>query len=313
MARVSRVFRWLIDELRTRWDTTVNLARLGSLTRQVAALAENHPGPHRTAVVFNASTRLGNVSLNAAYSLLTAWALRLAGWRVVHFVCEAGMSRCLLGSSENDPNQLPPCQNCVATSQALYASAEVAGFSFQRNEALEGALVELSTTELAAFHYDGLPLGELVLPSVRWRMRRHHLDEDFATLLLFREFILSAYQVAIDFRNLIEREDPDLVLVFNGQMFPEAVVAHVARQRGIQTITHETGYQPYTVFMTTGDATSPRACKIPRNGSERSEPRSALHAVASRPTRQPTAEKPPRRARQGRWAGIPPHGSSDPE
>ncbi len=104
--------------------------------------------------------------------------------------------------------------------------------------------------------FEDLPLGELVLPSIRWRMRRHHLEDDQATLLLFREFILSAYHVGKEFKALADREQPDLVLVFNGQMFPEAMVRYLARQRGIKVISHETGYQPFTAFMTTGDATA---------------------------------------------------------
>ena len=246
----------MIKQVRTRLDTLLNTFRLNTLTREVAAAEAALPAADRTAVVFNASTRLGNISLNAAYSLLTVWGLRQSGWRVIHFVCQAGMSRCLLGSSEHDPDQPPPCSICVATSRSIFAGAETAPIIFQRDEGLAAALADLSTAQLAAFSYDDLPLGELVLPSIRWRMRRHHLEDDRATLLLFREFIQSAWQVARDFRALIDKEHPDLVLVFNGQMFPEAVAAHIARKRGIHTITHETGYQPDTVFMTTGDATA---------------------------------------------------------
>lgn len=246
----------MIKQIKTFLDTLVNTFRLNALTRKVAAAEAALPAAERTAVVFNASTRLGNLSLNAAYSLLTAWGLRQSGWRVIHFVCQSGMSRCLLGSSEQDPHQSPPCQSCVATSRSMFAGAETAPIKFQQDETLAAAVTGLSTAELAAFSYDGLPLGELVLPSIRWRMRRHHLEENYTTLFLFREFILSAYQVAKDFRALVDREKPEVTLVFNGQMFPEAVVAHIARQNGIFTITHETGYQPYTVFMTTGDATA---------------------------------------------------------
>lgn len=255
MKQVVDLAQRLAALARVRRDTWINRTRLRGLTAQAAdGAAQAEPG--RTAVVFNASTRLGNLSLNAAYSLLTAWGLRQEDWRVVHFVCQAGMSRCLLGSSEQDPHQKPPCEICTALSVKMYAGANTAGFTYRQDDQLTAAISGKSTAELAAFSYDGLPLGELVLPSLRWRMRRHHLQEDEATLLLFREFILSAYHVAGEFKSLIERERPDLVLVFNGQMFPEAVVAHLARQHEIHTITHETGYQPYTVFMTAGDATA---------------------------------------------------------
>jgi hypothetical protein len=262
MKQVVDLARWLVSEARVRLDTRVNHRRLKHLTGQAAPTG----GSGRTAVVFNASTRLGNVSLNAAYSLLTAWGLRQADWRVVHFVCKSGMSRCLLGSSELDPHQQPPCSVCTGLSDKMFSGAEVAAFTYRQDGDLAEALAGKSTSELSDFSWDGMPLGELVLPSLRWRMRRHHLKENETTLSLFREFIQSAYHVAREFNALIEREHPDLVLVFNGQMFPEAVAAYIAHQHDIYTITHETGYQPYTVFMSAGDAT---ARKVYLSDSER--------------------------------------------
>jgi hypothetical protein len=46
------------------------------------------------------------------------------------------------------------------------------------------------------------------------------------------------------------------VILFNGQFFPEATVRWESMQRGIRTITHEVGLQPYSVFFTTGEATA---------------------------------------------------------
>ncbi len=50
-------------------------------------------------IFFNASTRLVGMSLNAAFQQTAAWALRLAGTPVIHFVCQAGLSRCVLGTA----------------------------------------------------------------------------------------------------------------------------------------------------------------------------------------------------------------------
>ena len=54
------------------------------------------------------------MSLNAAFQLLASWAVRLAGVPVVHFACQAGMSRCVLGTDREDPPALPPCPGCIA-------------------------------------------------------------------------------------------------------------------------------------------------------------------------------------------------------
>jgi hypothetical protein len=256
MSRVSELVKKFRQEYRLRRDKLGNINRFNAISQEIesAELAINKDAG--TVVVFNASTRLANFSLNAAFSMLSSWGLRLSGWRVIHFFCEEGMSRCVLGSTETNPYIQPPCKLCTAYSHHLYSGSEMVGFEYKRDEDLSNALVGKTVAEMMNFIFEDLPLGEIVLPSLRWRMRRHHLEEDETTLLLFREFILSAYHVGKEFSALADRENPDLVLVFNGQMFPEAIVRYLAMQRGIKAISHETGYQPYTAFLTTGEATA---------------------------------------------------------
>ncbi len=47
-----------------------------------------------------------------------------------------------------------------------------------------------------------------------------------------------------------------LVVVFNGQFFPEATARYVAQQRGLRVITHEVGLQPASAYFTDGEATA---------------------------------------------------------
>ncbi len=83
-------------------------------------------------VVFNASARLAGLSQNAAFSLLAAWSLRLAGYPVVHFVCQSGMSHCVLGTNRQDHRTPPPCESCIAQSRRIYAGAQVRTVYLQR-------------------------------------------------------------------------------------------------------------------------------------------------------------------------------------
>jgi hypothetical protein len=249
--------------VKIRRDRLINRIRLSRITRQIAQAESARPKPERPVVVFNASSRLETTSLNAAYSLLSAWGLRLSGVPVVHFVCQQGMSRCLLGSNEEDHTQPPPCSSCTALSTKLYAGADVRGFSYKQDEALAKALKDQNITSLEKFVFNGVPLGALVLPSIRWRMRRHHLKDDQATLFLYREFILSAYHIFQEFTALLDETDPQAVLVFNGQMFPEAAARYAAAQRGIRVFSHESGMLPFTAFITTGQATARRVFLSP--------------------------------------------------
>jgi hypothetical protein len=233
---------------------------------QVNAQA-NHNPEGKPVVLFNASTRLVGMSLNAGFSLLTSWALRLQSIPVLHFVCQAGMTRCVLGTHRNDFSKSPPCQACVAQSRWFYSNTLVVPFSYQEDTRLLEALHELTLEQLMGFEYndagsaygstsESLPLGALVLPSIRWVLRRHHLQDDQATRYLYRQYIISAQRVAHEFTVMLDETHPRAVILFNGQFFPEATARWVSSKRGIRTITHEVGLQPFSAFFTTGEATA---------------------------------------------------------
>jgi hypothetical protein len=220
----------------------------------------------RPVVFFNASTRINDLSLNAGFSLVTSWAIRTAGVPVVHFVCNAGMSRCVLGANPDHPDENPPCKICVRQSRFQTAGARACFFPYHRDETLGAALKPLSVEQLTTFEYrapedwilntEYLPIGALVLPSLRWRMRVHHLQDNEATRFLYREFILSAWNVAREFSRLLEETNPQAVVLFNGQFFPEAVARFLARAKGVRAVTHEVGLQPFSAYFTEGEATA---------------------------------------------------------
>ena len=116
--------------LRRRWSHARRNAHLRRLNRDVAAYAEAPPwtGRAQPVVFFNASTRLEGLSLNAAYSLIASWAVRLAGVPVVNFVCHSGMTRCVLGTNRDDLSAPPPCADCIEQSRAVYAHSSAAHF-----------------------------------------------------------------------------------------------------------------------------------------------------------------------------------------
>ncbi len=242
--------------------------------------SQTHPSLEAKPVIFfNASTRLVGTSLNASFALLTAWALRLQNIPVIHFVCQAGLSRCVLGTDRSNISKAPPCQACRTQSGWLYTGASVVGFTYRQNTQLQASLQELHLSQLMEFEYSSpsqgmpltpdtypvmLPLGRLVLPSIRWVLRRHTLQDDEPTRSLYRHFILSAERVAQEFSALLDSSAPRAVVLFNGQLYPEATARWVALGRGMHTITHEVGLQPFTGFFTTGEATA-YPLQVPEN------------------------------------------------
>jgi hypothetical protein len=256
----------LYSRLRLKVSSLQQRRLIARLARQVAERA-NIESEQRPVVIFNASTRLTGLSLNAAFALLTGWSLRLAGVPVVHFVCQSGMQPCVLGTDREEYTTPPPCTSCIAQSQRLYQGADVRTFQYQPDPRLEKALQGMNVEQLSGFTYDfpveasnspltPVPLGSLVLPSIRWALRRHTLPDDEPTRYLLRQYILSAFRVAEEFARLLEQVSPQTAVIFNGAMYPEAVARWVARQMGVRSVAHEVGFQQYSTFFTEGEPTA---------------------------------------------------------
>ncbi|HUV29428.1 MAG TPA: hypothetical protein VMW34_18870 [Anaerolineales bacterium] len=247
--------------------------RLFQLTRQITN--NTQPNPDKpTVAFFVASTRITGISLNAAFSFLAACGLQVADIPVVYFGCQAGMSRCVMGTQSRDPSQPPPCTACISQSRRLFAHAPTIDFSYREDELLKQAIDQLTVPELSQFAYPAtpemgnvggdVPLGSLVLPSIRWVNRLHNLLDDGNTRFLFREFIQSAWRVATEFIRFLNQVDPQIVVVFNGVLFPEATVRWFAQQRGLRVISHEVGFKPFSAFFTDQEATA-YPIEIPAN------------------------------------------------
>jgi hypothetical protein len=233
------------------------------MARQVARQTPRAEGA--PVIFFKASSGIDDLSWNAAFHLLTSWAFRLQGIPVRFFACRGGMTHCVLGTNRENVTQKPPCKSCIYQSKTLYAGtklqkpgggAAVHWCSFTADAELDRALSGLSIAELQQFAFNGIPLGELCLPALRWILRRHHLADTEATRYLLREYIRSAWNIAKEFEMLLHETKPRAVIVFNGQMYPEATAKFVARKHGVRAITHEVGLQPKSAFFTEGEATA---------------------------------------------------------
>lgn len=242
------------NAIRQRWVHHLGSQRWKNLSHQVASLEVDKT--HQPVIFFNASTRLGGVSQNAAYSRLTSLGLRAQGIPVIHFVCHAGIQRCTLGSNRDNFEQAPPCAQCIKQSEALFSGERTWNFEYETDETLDFALETLSVAKCAEFTWHDLPLGFWALNSLRWVLRRYTLKEDWQTRAFMVSFIQSAWNVYQQFTRLVDESNPQAVVVFNGMFFPEAAVRQVCLERGIRVITHEVGIQPFSAFFTEGEATA---------------------------------------------------------
>ena len=193
----------------------LNNLKIAAMARGVA---RQEPKPAGAPVVFfKASTGIDDLSWNSGFHLLASWGFRLKGIPVIYFACDSGMSHCVLGTNRADVHKAPPCKSCVYQSKTLYAGLRtlesdsllsgkqelapalqsgVNWFNFRRDEKLSEAVVGLSVEQMMNFEWQNIPLGALCLPGLRWILRVHHLSDDESTRFLFREYILSAWNVA---------------------------------------------------------------------------------------------------------------------
>lgn len=254
MAKNSRFSRLQKTLLRDSVHRVTNLD-LRNVGRQVQRNAPQD-SQQKPIIFFDASTRLTGLSLNAAFAALTAHSLELQGIPVIHFVCTSGLQPCVLGTDRNDPDAPPPCRGCKKQSRELFSYSEISTFRYFPNDKLITLLEDLSLDELMSFEFQGIPLGKLVLPSVRWILRRHNMTEDQNTLTLYRNYIKSAWSLAMQFELLVLESEPQQVVLFNGMQYPEATARWVARKHGLRVISHEVGLMPLTAYFTEGDATA---------------------------------------------------------
>ena len=248
------IFRRVRNRLALELDARANNARITAVSKAVAQ--HKKPAKGKPVLFFNASTRLSGVSLNAALSRLAAWSLELQGIPVKYFVCNRGLKPCVLGTNRKDKHLRPPCHACVLQSEVLYGESESIPFTFDEDPVLESVLEGLGLEELYTFEHLDIPLGALVLPAVRWILRRHHLQDDEMTILIYKAYIRSAWSFSQHFEKTLDKLDPRAFVVFNGVTYPEGLAKWLAQRRGIRVISHEVGLQPMSGYFTAGDATA---------------------------------------------------------
>ena len=242
------------QRIQRRFARHLNNFQIWRMARHVARQVPKAEGA--PIIFFEASSSIDDLSWNSGFHLLSIWAFRLLGIPVQVFACKGGLTHCVLGTNRENVTQKPPCKSCIYQSKTLYTGMDANWFSFNADAELDRALFGLPLSKLQNFEFDGIPLGELCLPGLRWILRRHHLNDDESTRYLLREYIRSAWNVAKEFEMLIERAQPRAVVVFNGQMYPEATAKFMARKHGIRAITHEVGLRPASAFFTEGEATA---------------------------------------------------------
>ena len=256
----------MISGVRQRFErASTERAIQKQIERVESYLASSSPASDDSPVlVFNASTRIRTLSLNGAFSLLAAWAIRATGNPVRHLVCQAGMQQCMLGTDRSNPSQPPPCEQCVSFSRLIYPEelSVALGLDLELGEKLLPQLSSSSLQALSTWTYRGLDLGQLCLPTIRWALRRHNLLDDEPTRALYRKYLLSAASLSEAIERQLNVLSPRTIVLFNGITYPEAVARALALKREIPVVTHEVGLRSLSAFFSHEHATF-RSVEVP--------------------------------------------------
>jgi hypothetical protein len=231
--------------------------QIGRVEAYLQGLGDPTQAEGSPVLFFNASTRIQHPSLNAAYSLLASWAVRAGGAPVRYLVCDHGMDLCVLGTKRDDATASPPCRPCVRRSASFFPAALRVPLPYEPSAGDEARreIARMGLRELVAWEHEGLPLGELCLPGLRWALRRNRLPDDEATAGLFRRYLVSAASLARRFEETFRTTRPRRLVVFNGITYPEAIAREVAIRRGIPVVTHEVGLRTFSTFFSHQHAT----------------------------------------------------------
>ena len=247
-------FRRTLRRLQREFNLQFNRIQVCQIMRSIPdELTMSDQSP---VIFFNASTRLSGLSQNAGFSLITSLALRKNKIPVYHFVCNRGLRPCVLGTKKEDLSKAPPCRECIRTSRLVLGKKNIHFFSYKIDEEISRETKNLDLGQLITYVHKDIQLGKIVLPSMRWILRRHHLEDTKENRFLAQSYIQSAWGVYREFAKLIDSIHPQAVVVFNGMFYPEAIARLSAQHKKVPVFSHEVGMLPYSAFFTDKEATA---------------------------------------------------------
>ncbi len=188
-------------------------------------------------------------AVHVQWEALIGRALAARGADVRFATCGGGLETCDRVNIHEGPP--PPCHTCSRyTGPALVAHGlPVASLASDYPDGGWPELDGLTLDELRHVTFADLPLGEFVDVPVKWFLCSAALDRDPVAASTYRSFLRSARRIAVAASALLDRDRPDVVVMLNGMFLFEAVVASIARARGVRVVTYERAHIDGLLFF----------------------------------------------------------------
>ncbi|MEZ4713603.1 MAG: hypothetical protein R3A44_40825 [Caldilineaceae bacterium] len=252
-----RPFPYLYGQIRRakyalwRHPLTQNLVKTPGELNQLAQIVANSASVDINPPMGNGPAILVFVprawSVHVAQDLLVAQALRMRGARVQLYTCGTSLPICNIANHNTAPPM--PCSFCQTYTQRMLT---LLGLPTRRLHnfvtpaemaAVHEAVRQLIPEQFEQFVDNELPIGELVKHSTRWFLTSADIGDDPLAVRTYRQFLVSGTVVGRALRKLLSENKPDIIYMLNGLFFEERILMYLAKQQGIEVVTHENGFQ----------------------------------------------------------------------
>jgi hypothetical protein len=239
--------RWRINHDAPLISESAEIARLRDIASRSSHPAQS-PGGHRVLIFGVRSWRL-----HRAWEGLVGRALLDRGASPVVLIC-SGLPRCDMYKTDTPSDSANICRNCRTTTRQLYhffglPFIESSSYLSSSDYSEAADLVDGYAGELVDFAAEGLPYGELVLPSVLRTLRRGTLEFGDDEKRVYRDYLRSGIVVGRLLKRVFGEIQPETLVMLNGMFFAERIAFELAKARGIHVVTHERGFTKNSVVF----------------------------------------------------------------
>ena len=216
------------------------IAQLRNLAQRSRPLQPAASG-HRVLIVSLRSWRIHKI-----WEGMIARALMERGANPTVVVCD-GLPRCDMYKLDMPGRSAVHCRACLSYTRQIFhllglpvLPTSTFWWPNDRNQAQELAASWSGAYE--TFEAEGLPLGELVRPSLMRTLLRGSLDKDARSSWLYRDYIEGGILLTRMYLRALAARPPDTLMLLNGMFFAERIGLALAKERRIHTVTHERGF-----------------------------------------------------------------------
>lgn len=212
------------------------------------------------------ATSMANYNHASVLERSLAVALTLRGARVEFLLCDSVLPACQMTKLHGcEPLHLlerpdtPRCANCLIEASRTFdpLGLTVRRFSeyLTEQDGLQAAQVadQLSYGEIPRYRPNGLAIGEHAHAGALRYYGRGDLDGEPQGEPILRRFLKSALLTAAVTKEVLRRENYDVVVFHHGIYTPQGIIGEVCRSRGVRVVNWNPSYRKSTFIFSHDD------------------------------------------------------------